>query len=113
MPAVYRVPAAGGTERLACKVLALEAVPSPDGRYLALVRGGTPADRRHYRGAANRELWLYELASGRLERLTATRVGRGRRGVGGRRCARLPQRQRRTRTATSSASTWRPGRSRS
>ncbi len=72
MPAVYRIPAPGGTERLACKVLALEAVPSPDGRHLALVRGGTPADRRHYRGAANRDLWLYELSSGRLERLTST-----------------------------------------
>ena len=72
MPAVYRIPAVGGTERLACKVLALEAVPSPDGRYLALVRGGTPGDRRHYRGAANRELWLYESASGKLERLTTT-----------------------------------------
>lgn len=72
MPAVYRVRAAGGTERLACRILALEAAPSPDGRYLALVRGGTPADRRHYRGAANRELWLYEIASGRIERLTST-----------------------------------------
>ena len=72
MPAVYLVPAAGGTERLACRVLALEAAPSPDGRYLALVRGGTPGDRRHYRGAANRELWLYEIATGRVERLTST-----------------------------------------
>jgi tricorn protease len=71
-PAVYAVPVTGGTERLLCKVLALEAVPSPDGRYLALVRGGTPADRRHYRGAANRDLWLYELATGKLERLTHT-----------------------------------------
>ncbi len=72
MTAVYRVPAAGGTERLATRILALEAVPSPDGRFLALVRGGTPADRRHYRGAANRDLWLLELATGKLERLTDT-----------------------------------------
>lgn len=72
MPAVYRVPVAGGTERLVCRLLALEAVPSPDGRYLALVRGGTPADRRHYRGSANREIWLYELGTGTLERLTNT-----------------------------------------
>jgi tricorn protease len=71
-PAVYQVPVTGGTERLLCKVLALEAVPSPDGAYLALVRGGTPADRRHYRGAANRDLWLYELSTGKLERLTHT-----------------------------------------
>lgn len=72
MPAVYRIPLEGGTERLACRILAQEAVPSPDGRYLALVRGSTPPQRRHYRGAANRDLWLYEIATGRLEALTAT-----------------------------------------
>ncbi|HPC82156.1 MAG TPA: S41 family peptidase [Thermoanaerobaculaceae bacterium] len=72
MPAVYRIPLTGGTERLACEVLALEAVPSPDGRYLALVRGGTPPQRRHYRGAANRDIWLYEIATGKLEALTST-----------------------------------------
>ncbi|HUK12076.1 MAG TPA: S41 family peptidase [Thermoanaerobaculaceae bacterium] len=72
MSAVYLVPATGGTERLACRVLAQEAVPSPDGRHLALVRGVTPADRRHYRGAANRDLWLLELATGKLERLTSS-----------------------------------------
>ncbi len=72
MPAIYLVPVAGGTERLATRLLALEAVPSPDGKYLALVRGGTPGDRRHYRGSANRDLWLLERSSGKLERLTAT-----------------------------------------
>lgn len=72
MSAVYRMSLAGGTEKLAVPVLALQAVPSPDGRLLALVRGGTPAQRRHYRGAANRDLWLYELATGKLEQLTRT-----------------------------------------
>jgi tricorn protease len=38
-----------------------------------MVRGGTPADRRHYRGSASRKLWLYELATGKPERLTDTR----------------------------------------
>ncbi len=71
-PAVYEVPLSGGTEKLALKELALEARPSPDGRWIALVRGGTPADRRHYRGAANRDLWLVERATGSLRRLTDT-----------------------------------------
>jgi tricorn protease len=70
MQAIYRVPLAGGTERLSFPVLALEAVPSPDGRRVALVRGGSPAERRHYRGAANRDLWLLDVASGGMERLT-------------------------------------------
>ncbi|HQF88325.1 MAG TPA: S41 family peptidase [Acidobacteriota bacterium] len=72
MPAIYRIPVAGGTESLLARVLALEAVPSPDGRRLALVRGGTPAQRRHYRGAASRDLWLLELNGQKLERLTDT-----------------------------------------
>jgi len=70
--AVYGVPLTGGTERVLSQVLALEAVPSPDGRFLALVRGGTPDWRRHYRGSANRDLWLLEFASGKLQRLTET-----------------------------------------
>lgn len=72
MAAVYRIPAAGGTEERLVDVLAQEAVPSPDGRYLALVRGATPAVRRHYRGAANRDLWLLEVSTGVLTRLTET-----------------------------------------
>ncbi|MBI4916336.1 MAG: PD40 domain-containing protein [Acidobacteria bacterium] len=72
MPAVYRVPLAGGTESMLTRILALDAVPSPDGRFLALVRGITPGERRHYRGSANRDLWQLELATGRLERLTET-----------------------------------------
>lgn len=69
---VYRIPAAGGTEEMMVRILAQEAVPSPDGRYLALVRGSTPPSRRHYRGAANRDLWLLEIGTGELARLTET-----------------------------------------
>ncbi|MFZ5785600.1 MAG: S41 family peptidase [Acidobacteriota bacterium] len=72
MQAIYRIPLAGGTERVAFPLLALEAVPSPDGRRLALVRGGSPADRRHYRGAANRDVWLLDVTTGSLERVTRT-----------------------------------------
>ena len=72
MAAVYRIPAAGGTEERLVGVLAQEAVPSPDGRYLALVRGTTPPARRHYRGAANRDIWLLELTTGAMTRLTET-----------------------------------------
>ncbi|MCS7183323.1 MAG: S41 family peptidase [Thermoanaerobaculum sp.] len=71
-PAVYLVPQRGGTEKLLTRVLAQEAVPSPDGRHLALVRGGTPDSRRHYRGSANRDLWLMEVATGKLVQLTRT-----------------------------------------
>jgi len=72
MAGIYRIPAAGGTEELMVRLLALEAAPSPDGRFLALVRGTTPSVRRHYRGAANRDLWLLEIETGALTRLTDT-----------------------------------------
>lgn len=70
--AIYVLPETGGTERLLSRILALEAVPSPDGKFLALVRGGSPDWRRHYRGSANRDLWLLRIDSGELRRLTAT-----------------------------------------
>lgn len=69
---IYLLPESGGTERLLTQLLALEAVPSPDGKFLALVRGGSPDWRRHYRGSANRDLWLLTLDSGELRRLTTT-----------------------------------------
>ena len=58
MPALYTVPAVGGTPALAQSALGRWAVYSPDGRSLAYVRGATKWWRRGYRGAANREVWL-------------------------------------------------------
>ncbi|HHQ47679.1 MAG TPA: peptidase S41, partial [Acidobacteria bacterium] len=60
MPALYTVPIAGGTPRLAQPALGQTAAYSPDGRSLVFVRGATKWVRRGYRGAANRELWLRE-----------------------------------------------------
>jgi len=58
MPALYLVSVNGGTPSLAQPALGQTAAYSPDGRYLAFVRGATKWTRRGYRGAANRELWL-------------------------------------------------------
>ncbi|MGQ9495980.1 MAG: hypothetical protein ACUVRY_06985 [Thermoanaerobaculaceae bacterium] len=66
--AIYFLSETTGTERLLTRLLALEAVPSPDGKFLALVRGGSPDWRRHYRGSANRDFWFLVLDSGELRR---------------------------------------------
>ncbi len=68
-PALYTVPAGGGTAALAQDALGHWAAYAPDGRSLAFVRGGTPWTRRGYRGAANRDLWLRD-PDGAYRRLT-------------------------------------------
>ncbi|MCH9650387.1 MAG: PDZ domain-containing protein [Deltaproteobacteria bacterium] len=55
----YSVPLAGGTPHLALPILGLSGSWSPDGATFALVRGSTRWTRRGYRGAANRDLWLW------------------------------------------------------
>jgi len=59
MPGLYTVPLGGGTPALSMPALGRLASYSPDGRALAFVRGDTEWARRGYRGAANRDIWLY------------------------------------------------------
>jgi tricorn protease len=58
MPQLWTVPITGGTPAMLQDAFAEQAVYSPDGGTLAMVRGATPWNRRGYRGSANRDLWL-------------------------------------------------------
>ncbi len=58
MPQLWTVPITGGTPSMYQDAFAEQAVFSPDGTTLAMVRGATKWTRRGYRGAANRDLWL-------------------------------------------------------
>ncbi|MBV6648072.1 MAG: PD40 domain-containing protein, partial [Cyclobacteriaceae bacterium] len=58
-PEVYRINANGGTPDRYMNTLASEAVESPDGQWIALVRGVCRTSREAYRGPANRNIWLY------------------------------------------------------
>jgi tricorn protease len=58
MPALYTVPVAGGTPRMAQSAFTISASYSPDGTSVAMVRGATPWTRSGYRGSANRDVWV-------------------------------------------------------
>lgn len=60
-PEMYAVVATGGTEQRITNVLGFEPVTSPNGRFIAFVRGqSNPVFREDYTGAANREIWIYD-----------------------------------------------------
>ncbi len=58
MPQLWTVPVTGGTPAMLQEAFAEQAVYSPDGETLAMVRGATKWTRRGYRGSANRDIWL-------------------------------------------------------
>ncbi len=60
MPQLWTVPITGGTPAMLQEAFAEQAVYSPDGDFLAMVRGATKWTRRGYRGSASRDLWLTE-----------------------------------------------------
>jgi Tol biopolymer transport system component len=63
---------AGGqrTEQRFLDALGFDAVVSPDGSKVAFVRGSARTEREAYRGPANRDLWLYDIASDSYSQLT-------------------------------------------
>lgn len=67
---LYAVPRGGGRPVRVTGDEAFNAVLSPDGRWIAYVRGYTEWWRRHYRGPASRDLWVRALAGGPSWRIT-------------------------------------------
>ncbi len=58
---VYSVSPNGGTESRMLDAVGFDPVLSPDGRFLAFVRGDiNPVARQAYKGSSNREIWLYD-----------------------------------------------------
>ncbi|MES2649434.1 MAG: S41 family peptidase [Bacteroidota bacterium] len=59
---VFAISPAGGTERRILDAVGYDPVLSPDGRFMAIVRGDiNPVFRHEYRGSSNRDLWLYDI----------------------------------------------------
>ena len=67
---IYAVPRSGGRPVRVTGDRGFNAVVSPDGKWIAYVRGYTNWWRRHYRGPANREIWVRALAGGESDRIT-------------------------------------------
>jgi tricorn protease len=60
-PEIYSISAAGGTEQRIADVLGFEPTTSPNGRFIAFVRGGSnPVAREDYIGSADREIWIMD-----------------------------------------------------
>lgn len=69
-PEVHAVRPPGGTPVRMLDALGTTPVPSPDGRFVAFVRGVNRLQRPDYRGPANKDLWLYDTESDTYRRLT-------------------------------------------
>lgn len=58
---VYSISAKGGTESRLLDAVGYDPIQSPDGRFIAITRGDiNPIYREDYRGASNRDIWIYD-----------------------------------------------------
>jgi tricorn protease len=67
---IHTVNTSGGTPERLLDAVGFEATMSPDGRFIAFVRGSCRISREDYQGPANRDLWLYVLKTNRYLQLT-------------------------------------------
>ncbi len=68
---VWQIPAKGGHERPLTQIESFYGRPSADGGELVFTRGATPWWQKGYRGSAGCDLFLKDLSSGNIERLTS------------------------------------------
>lgn len=67
---VYAIPSNGGTEFRILDAVGFEPVASPDGRFIAFVRGDiNPVFREEYRGSSNRDIWLFDTKTKKYSKL--------------------------------------------
>lgn len=58
---VYGINPNGGTESRVMDVMCFDPVYSPDGRFVAFVKGDiNPVARHAYKGSSNRDIWIYD-----------------------------------------------------
>lgn len=59
---IYSISSKGGTEFRIMDIVGFEPIMSPDGRFIAFVRGDiNPIHRKDYRGPSARTVWLYDI----------------------------------------------------
>jgi tricorn protease len=69
---LYVVSAGGGLPRRVIRDGAASPAISPDGRWIAYVRGNTAWWRKHYRGSASREIWIRAYEGGPSTKVVAS-----------------------------------------
>ena len=66
----YAISPKGGTEYRILDAIGFDPIYSPDGRYIAFVRGDlNPIARQEYKGSSNRDLWLYDTQNKTFQKL--------------------------------------------
>ncbi len=69
---VYSISAKGGTESRLLDAVGYDPIQSPDGRFIAITRGDiNPIQREAYRGASNRDIWLFDTKTKTYTKITA------------------------------------------
>ncbi len=67
---VYSISSKGGTEWRVLDAVGFEPAASPDGRFIAFVRGDiNPVAREDYRGPSNRDIWLFDTKTKKYSKL--------------------------------------------
>lgn len=70
---IYSIAPKGGTEKRVLDAVGFDPVYSPDGRFIAFVRGDiNPIARKDYKGSSNRELWIYDTRAKTYHKLNGT-----------------------------------------
>ncbi|GAA5224982.1 S41 family peptidase [Membranihabitans marinus] len=67
---IYILPQGGATPYRYLNALGFEPNVSPDGRFIAFVKGGCRVSREQYRGPANRDIYLYNVDKKTYTQLT-------------------------------------------
>lgn len=67
---IYQISKQGGTPFRIMDALGLSPNYSPDGRYLAFVKGNCRVDREAYRGPANRNIWIFDTQTKKYTQIT-------------------------------------------
>lgn len=68
---VYSISAKGGTEARLLDAVGYDPIQSPDGRFIAITRGDiNPIQREAYRGASNRDIWLFDTKTKTYTKIT-------------------------------------------
>ncbi len=69
-PEIYSISSRGGTESRRMDTVGFDPALSPDGKFLAFVRGdANPVFREEYRGPSQRDIWLYHTGTKTYSRL--------------------------------------------
>lgn len=71
---IYQVSSNGGTPVRVLDVVGKMATKSPDGKYIAFVKGACRIEREAYNGPADMEVWLYKVATKEYIKVTNNEV---------------------------------------